>query len=565
MSAGFDMRPRREGKAVAASSGVVIGRVRRIAAGRMRIPRREVIPERLGHEVSRLLRAIEAAVHEIDVERQHLMERRKDESLTILDAHRMLLQDPELVSNARQRIMDACINAEWALRQEMDAVMQVFDAVEDEYLRQRREDIEQAGNRILRHLMQDPNGHEDVADEPLIYVSEDFSPPDVVALWRKGVAGLVAEQGGADAHNIIVARGISLPALIGATGILENIEDDDVLILDAEQRRWVLNPDEEEAAAYTRFMQAVRLVRDGLQSFACKPSLSADGHPMKLMANIEFPEELELADAIGIDGIGLYRTEFMFMESDEPPTEEEQYRQYARVAGSMPDRPVTMRLLDIGGDKMGLYQGILGREFGGANPAMGLRGIRLLLERPAWLHTQLRAMIRANGHRNVRVLVPMVCHVDEMLAVRSTIKDIAGRLGMPAPELGAMIEVPAAVMIADELAAVSDFFSIGTNDLTQYTLAADRTDEDVAAFYGRPHVAIERLIAMTVAAARRAGIDVSVCGELAADETWTERFLRMDIDALSMTLNRVLAIRRQLSRSTYRPAKTPDAVEESSS
>ncbi len=555
LSGGFEMRPRREGRAVASSSGVIIGRVKKLLCGVMKVPQREVLSTQLNHETARLLKAVEAAVTEIDIERNHLLDSRNNDSLPILDAHKMLLCDPELMSSAQARIMDACINAEWALRQEMDAVKDVFDAMEDEYLRQRREDIEQAGCRILRHLMHDHDGTAEYGrneKHPVIYVGDDFSPPDVVSLWRRGVGGLVAEQGGADAHNIIIARGVSLPALVGAAGILDDIEDGDMLILDAEQGRWVLNPSEEEQASYHRFIQAMDLLQESLQSFAGQPSLSRDGHAMTLMANIEFPEELESAEQIGIDGIGLYRTEFLFMDAYKMPDEEAQYQQYVRLLKAMHGKPITMRLLDIGGDKIGLYKGILRHDFGGSNPAMGLRGVRLLLSQPEWLETQLRAMIRASREGPLNILIPMVTHCREVERVREMVDACCSELGISQPiPVGTMIEVPAAVMIADELAEVSDFFSIGTNDLMQYTLAADRTDEDVADIYTADHPSIKKLIRMTVKAAKKAGIPVSVCGELAASPQWTEAFLRMDLDALSMSLHQILSIRRQLSKSTF--------------
>ncbi|MDX8406818.1 MAG: phosphoenolpyruvate--protein phosphotransferase [Mariprofundaceae bacterium] len=558
-AAGFDMRPRREGGSVAASSGVIIGRVKKRVYGALKVPQREVLSTQLNHEASRLLKAVEAAVTEIDVERKHLLESRNHDSLPLLDAHKMLLSDPELMSSAQARIMDACINAEWALRQEMDAVKEVFDAMEDEYLRQRREDIEQAGSRILRHLMHDRNGSSDLAPDagelPVIYVGDDFSPPDVVSLWRRGVGGLVAEQGGADAHNIIVSRGVGMPALVGAAGILDDVENGDTIILDAEQGRWVLNPSDEEQVSYQKFMRAMDVLQDSLQSFAGQPSVSRDGHAMTLMANIEFPEELEIAERIGIDGIGLYRTEFLFMDAPVLPDEDTQYQQYVRLLQAVPGKPVTMRLLDIGGDKVGLYKGILGRDFGGSNPAMGLRGVRLLLSPPEWLDTQLRAMVRASREGPLQILIPMVTRCDEVIRVREMVDACCRSLGLSENiGVGTMIEVPAAVMIADELAEVSDFFSIGTNDLMQYTLAADRTDEDVADIYAAEHPAIRKLIRKTVKAAKKAGIPVAVCGELAANSTWTETFLRMDMDALSMSLNQILSIRRQLSKSTFRPS-----------
>jgi phosphoenolpyruvate-protein phosphotransferase (PTS system enzyme I) len=434
-------------------------------------------------------------------------------------------------------------------------VLSVFDAIDDEYLRGKKVDVEQAVNRVLRHLMDISLTVTDRVDGlPQILVGVDFSPPDVVALWSSGVAGLVAEQGGVNAHNVIVARGIGLPAIVGASDILEQAEDDDLLILDGEQGIWILNPTEEEQDKYRRFAEAISIVYAGLHAFAEKPSQSVDGHPMQLMANIEFAEEAKRAREIGAEGVGLFRTEFMFMNAAKLPDEDVQYAEYARVVQLMEGRQVTFRLLDVGGDKPGMYRNLSGYRYDGQNPAMGLRGVRLLLQWPALLETQLRAMLRAAEYGPVQIMIPMVSAADEVEQVREILEQCRRQLGGDEVPLGTMIEVPAAVMVADQLADVADFFSIGTNDLIQYTLAVDRSDEQVGHLYSPGHPSVRRLLDLTVKAARQAGIPVSVCGELAADPQWTEAFLNMDMQTLSMSLNQILPIRKHLSRLRYRPA-----------
>jgi phosphotransferase system enzyme I (PtsI) len=547
---------RREGRAVAASSGIVIGRVKKLLHGRQPVVERSISRAMIESEVARLLAAIEAAGRAIDVEREHLVATGVRDPLMILDMHRMLISDPDLLSRSSARIRSDLINAEWALRQEMDAIQRMFEQIEDEYLRNRKDDIEHAGRRILDHL----NGASQPAagsGEPVIYVGDDFSVSDVVQMWRLGVAGIVTEFGGVDAHNIIVARGIGLPALVGATGILADIEDGDCLILDAEQQSWVLNPPPDEQAAYRKFIAALSISRRELLAFAGQPSLSADGRALQLMANIEFPEEIDAAADIGIDGIGLYRSEFLFINDSTMPDEASQYRQYARIVRRMQGRPVIMRLLDVGGDRPWLYRDLAGHDYAGANPALGLRGLRLLLSNPEQLKVQLSAMLRAGDEGPLRILAPMVTTCTEMEQLRDIAAECRRQLGITTEvPIGAMIEVPAAALIAADLVCVSDFFSIGTNDLMQYTLAADRNDEEVAGLYQADHAAILQLITMTAAAAKQAAIPVSVCGELAANPEWTATFLNLDMEYLSMSAGSILSIRRYLSRLRYEPLLT---------
>ncbi|HXH72776.1 MAG TPA: phosphoenolpyruvate--protein phosphotransferase [Mariprofundaceae bacterium] len=546
---------RQQGRAIASSSGIVIGRVQKLLRGRLPIPELNVEFAQVEGEVMRLLAAVEAAIVEMDVEREHLEKAGATDPMMILDAHRMLLNDPELIGRTVVWIREQCINAEWALRQQMDAIKAVFDSIEDGYLRERKADVEQAGVRILRHLM-GSRVHPEVVDGegPVILAAEDFSAADVVGLWRKGIAGIVTEQGGVDAHNIIVARGIGMPALVGAAGILGAVEDGDTLILDAERGIWILNPEAAEQARYRKFSKAISVFYDDLLTYADKPSVSADGHPMQLMANMEFLEEIELAHRVGANGVGLYRTEFLFMNEPQIPTEERQYEHYVQIVRGMGGQTVTLRLLDIGGDKPELYGALAGHEYAGDNPAMGLRGVRLLLRWPEALRAQLRALVRAAAEGPVNILIPMVIGLEEVEQVREWTERCMQELGIRSNvAVGAMIEVPAAVMIADDLAKVCDFFSVGTNDLIQYTLAVDRSDEEVSSIYRPTHPAVLEMLRRTARAAKKTGIPVSVCGELAGEPEWTETFLNMGMDSLSMSLNRILKVRRQLSRLNYRP------------
>ncbi len=546
---------RAEGSAIASSSGVVIGKVQKLVAGKPAISERRLLAEELQGEQLRLAAAVQSALKELDVEHAHLLSLQHQDLVLILEAHRMLLLDPELVDKAQDLIADEKINAEWALRRQIDAIAAVFDCIEDEYLRSRKSDVEQVGHRIMCHLVGQVFSPASMsADDPTIIVADDLSPSGIVLLWRQGAAGVICEQGGMNAHAIIIARGIGLPALVGTSDLLNQVHDGDVLLLDAERDHWILHPSADEVVQYQRFIVAMDVVRDDLKQFSKCESRSANGHRMDIMANLEFREEVDLAVELGVEGVGLFRTEFIFMQDTVSPNETRQYEQYAEIVKGMKGSFVTFRLLDIGGDKPALFQQLSGYHYNGENPAMGLRGVRMLLQWPAVLKMQVRAILRASEYGGVKILVPMVTSCAEMVAVREMVDACCDELGMHTNtvSIGCMIEVPAAAMIADELAKVSDFFSIGTNDLIQYTLAADRADEDMCCIYSPEHPAILALIRQTVYAAHKAGIAVTICGELAANPEWTQTFLNLNLDGLSMSLNSTLIIRKHLSKLEYK-------------
>jgi len=544
----------RQGRAVAASPGVAIGVAQKIHRGEIPVPRLHIAPDDVGREIERLDAAIAASIADVDAERLHLLDLESQEPLHILDAQRLMLLDPDLSRKVRAAIAQDHINAEWALHQQIESISAVFDALEDDYLRARKADIEQVGLRIMRHLA-GQNGHPGLreGDEPVILVSEYFTPLEIMRFWREGAAGCITAQGGPNTHSIIIARGLGLPALMGAEDAIEHIEDGDIVILDGERGVWIADPDEATRSQYRRFSAAMHVVQDEMHVFAARASVSADGHAVRLMANLEVVDEVPLAREVGAEGVGLYRTEFLLAQADCLPGEEEQFGHYVRVVRGMEGLPVVFRLLDIGGEKPMLFEHVLGHDDRGANPALGLRGVRILLRRPEVLRAQVRALLRASREGDVRILIPMVTQVDEVAQVRRMVERCARELGVPSVPLGTMVEVPAAVMIAPELAGISDFFSVGTNDLIQYTLAVDRADEDVAGLYDPSHPAVERMLRMIVAAAREHDIPVAMCGELAADTDWTERLMNMGFDCLSMSVHHILPVRKHLSHLRWRP------------
>ncbi len=535
------------GKAAAASTGIAVGRVQKIVAGRSPVPEFYIEAGDVSREIERLHQAIQDSIAQLEQQQASLADVRSKDPAHILDAHCMLLQDPELTNGARKLIDSKHINAEWALSRQLDVIEAIFDDIEDEYLRSKKSDVEQVGQRVLNNLADSRDMDFGQHDQATILVGESFSPSDAVHIWHQGLAGFVAEKGGANSHTVIVARGVGLPALIGATGIRERAKEGDTLVINGNNNEWILNPDEEELARYRNIASEIHASKSDLMSFADLPSISADGQALPLMANMEFIEELPLAREIGVDGIGLYRTEFLFLNSTSPPDEEEQFVHYRQIVQGMQGKPVTFRLLDIGGDKQALFEHMSGHAWMGDNPAMGMRGIRLLLHCPDILRTQLRALVRASAEGPLDLLIPMVVSVEEVQQTRAMLDECRRELDIHTPTpLGTMIEIPAAALIAEELAEVSDFFSVGTNDLIQYTLATDRADEEVAGIYNPSHHAIYRLLELAVQGAKKKGIPIAMCGELAADPQWSETLLRMGFDSLSMSLSNILPTRKRL-------------------
>jgi phosphotransferase system enzyme I (PtsI) len=536
---------RRQGQAVAKSSGLVLGCVQKLNQKHQFIQEYKVSSDATDSEVERLSVGIAKAVKKLRQEINDLADvDASGELKLILETHDMMLQDPELMQQTTHLIRKECINAEWALKKSLSQITQVFEQVEDAYLRSRKTDIEHIGERIFVQLA---GISQQQQYEQAIMVAQDFSPMDIVDMWRAGVSGFVSIQGGENSHAMIVARGIGLPGIAGLPEDFFNwVEDGLSFILNAEDGRWVLHPNKQDIQQFEQEKQALQLKQKRLQDYVNKPSVSQDGYNMPLMANIEFIEEIDMAQQQGVDGIGLFRTEFLFMQNETLPSESVQQAYYQQVIQGMQGKPVTFRLLDVAIDKIKVMHG-MNPVFEGENPALGLRGVRMLLQNKTILKDQLRAIICAGGGAEVFILVPMVTVASEMVDVRQVLNEVCQDIGFTGEVcLGCMIEVPAAALVADTLAQVSDFFSIGSNDLVQYSLAVDRTDEHVSYLYDAGHPAVMQLLQMTVDAAKTYNIPVSVCGELAANPAWLHTFLTMGITSLSMSVRHVLQMREQL-------------------
>jgi phosphotransferase system enzyme I (PtsI) len=455
----------------------------------------------------------------------------------LLEAYQQMLNGSRLVRGVQARIAAERINAEAAVMKEIGLMAEAFAAMDDQYLAARIADIREVGRRLVESLGKAVvTGLDDLPLNAVI-VANELSPADTALLDPKKVAGLTTILGGVESHTAIVARSLGLPAVVAPAELLEAAENGDEIIIDGSAGRVIVNPSAATLNKYMKRRAAFLRSQQSLKKLKAVRAITRDGFHVHLHANMELPNEIAGVLASGAEGIGLFRSEFMFMNRPDLPSEEEQFEELARVVKKMNGRPVTVRTLDVGADKLGEAVGLKP----GPNPALGLRAIRFSLKRRKLFMAQLSAILRASAFGPVRILLPMVCNVEEIRQVRrilsrvvSTLKRKGVKIADPLPPLGIMIEIPGAALAADALAAESDFFAIGTNDLTQYTLAIDRSDEQVAYLYNPLHPAVLRLIQFTAEAAAAAKIPVSVCGEMAGDERMTPVLLGFGITELSM-------------------------------
>jgi phosphotransferase system enzyme I (PtsI) len=548
------------------SPSIAIGRAHLLAPSELETRHYSIERKDVLHEVARLNNAFSLVRAEIDELATHVAPDAPGEVRAFLDLHRMILDDPLLCDEPRDVVRNRLINAEWALTIQLEQVCKQFEAIDDEYFRSRTQDVRQVVERVMKALVSGRNSTVALPPKPadgerLILIARDLAPTDMLHLKERAevdVAGFVTELGGRTSHTAIMARSLGLPAVLGVSNAREAVAEGDLVVLDAETGRLRIRPEPADLTLYRQRLRAQVDSRIALRKLKGRLPRTKDGIAIDLMANIELPEDARDALDAGADGIGLFRTEFLFMNRDELPGEDEQFEAYAKVARAMKGKPVVIRTLDIGADKvltdkarrgLGIAAGAPTVE---SNPALGLRAIRYCLAYPELFLTQLRAILRASSVGTVRILVPMLAHVHEVeqtlsfvARAREQLKERKVKYDARVP-VGGMIEVPAAALSLPAFVRRLKFLSLGTNDLIQYTLAIDRADSSVAHLYEHLHPAVLHLIARTIRVGAKARTPVAVCGEMAGETDLTELLLGMGLRQFSMHPSQVLSVKERL-------------------
>ncbi len=551
------------------SRGVAIGRAVLVASSRLDVAHYFIAEDRVEAETARLRAARNAVVDELSALQRDLPAEAPVELSALLDVHLMLLRDDALTGATKQWIRDRHYNAEWALSAQLEVLARQFDEMEDEYLRERKADLEQVVERLLRALRRGPaasyvpapgvSPRDFAGEDPLVLVASDIAPADMLQFKRSVFTGFITDVGGKNSHTAIVARSMDIPAVVGAREASRIISQDDWIVIDGDAGIVIVDPPPMVLEEYRFRQRQIELGREQLARLRHTPAMTLDGERVELLANIEQPADAAAALEAGAVGVGLFRTEFLFMNrGGDLPGEDEQFEAYRAVVEAMQGLPVTIRTVDIGADKpLDRMSASELRHEHALNPALGLRAIRWSLSEPGMFRQQLRAILRASAYGKVRLLIPMVAHLGE---VRSIFEALArakryltevGRAHADI-EVGAMIEVPAAALILPAFLRHFDFVSIGTNDLIQYTLAIDRADEAVSHLYDPWHPAVLGLLAQAIAQARAANKGVSVCGEMAGDVAFTELLLAMGLRSFSMHPSQIASIKQRVLRTDLR-------------
>ena len=531
-------------KGIAASSGIAIAKAYKLVMPDLTVTKRTI--EDVEGEIARYEAAMDKTAKELASIKEAASKNLSEEEAAVFDAHALVLSDPEMKSQVEDKIKNEKINADAALEEVSNMFIGMFESMGDEYFRERAADIKDVSRRLLAALLNKPLPNPALIDEEVVIIADDLTPSDTAQLNKNLVRGFATNIGGRTSHSAIMARSLEIPAVVACKTITEEVKDGDMIVLDGSEGVVIINPTDDEVATYQTKRDEFIAYREELKKLKDEKTVTTDGHHVELVANIGSPKDIEGVIENGAEGVGLYRTEFLYMESAELPTEDEQYEAYKAVLEGVNGNPVVVRTLDIGGDKE-IAAIDLPKEM---NPFLGVRAIRLCFQREDIFRTQLRALLRASVHGDLRIMFPMIATLDEFRKAKKLLLEEKAKLieeGIEVSEtiqVGIMIEIPAAAVLADQFAKEVDFFSIGTNDLIQYTFAADRMSSSISYLYQPFNPSILRLVKNVIDAAHKEGKWTGMCGEMAGEPLAAPLLIGLGLDEFSMSATSVLGQRK---------------------